>query len=257
MYRLLIIDDEEKIREGIANLFPWNNIGFEIAGEYSNGEDALEYIAAHPVDVVFTDICMPVMDGICLSSILMEKNIKVVYFSSYQNFEYAQSALRNQVVDYLVKPIKYDELVSCFERVKKMLDGERRFSSVSEQPAPDNAADETYYQAIIRTVTDYLKENYREAALEEAAALVSLSPSYLSRLFTEKTGRHFTDHLLQIRMEKALAMMKDISYRQYEIAYRIGYDNPKNFSRAFKAYYGVTPQEYRNNPGILNGRKKE
>ena len=46
-------------------------------------------------------------------------------------------------------------------------------------------------------------------------------------------------------MEKALAMMKDISYRQYEIAYRIGYDNPKNFSRAFKAYYGVTPQEYR------------
>ena len=128
----------------------------------------------------------------------MEKNIKVVYFSSYQNFEYAQSALRNQVVDYLVKPIKYDELVSCFERVKKMLDGERRFSSVSEQPAPDNAADETYYQAIIRTVSDYLKENYREAALEEAAALVSLSPSYLSRLFTEKTGRHFTDHLLQI-----------------------------------------------------------
>ena len=49
MYNLLIIDDEEKIREGIANLFPWNNIGFEIVGDYSNGEDALEYIAALPI----------------------------------------------------------------------------------------------------------------------------------------------------------------------------------------------------------------
>lgn len=250
MYRLLIVDDEQKIREGIANLFPWNSIGFEVAACLSNGQDALEYIEHHPVDLVFTDICMPVMDGISLSSVLMQKNIRVIYFSSYQDFSYAQSALRNQVVDYLVKPIKYEDLISCFERAKALLGRERKESPAQEkEPA---SADMPYYESIISTVLDYLREHYKDATLEETAARVALSPAYLSRLFTRKTGRHFSDHLLQIRMEQAVAMMRDVSVRQYEIAYRIGYDNPKNFSRAFKAYYGCTPQEYRKNPQILD-----
>lgn len=252
MYQLLIIDDEEKIREGISNLFPWNNIGFEICGECSNGQTGLDFIAEHKVDAVFTDISMPVMDGISLSSVLLQKDIPVVYFSSFQNFDYAKSALRNQVVDYLIKPIKYEELVSCFERVKKLLDKKCSPKSSAETiSSVDENIPESYYQAIIHNITDYIKNNFQNASLDYAAELVSLSPSYLSRLFFDKTGYHFSEYLLNVRMNEALHMMQDISYKQYEIAYRIGYDNPKNFSRAFKAYFGYTPQEYRNNPSIL------
>ena len=65
------------------------------------------------------------------------------------------------------------------------------------------------------------------------------------QIFKEKNGTSFSDTLLSIRMEKAKEMLEDIRYKSYDIAYYIGYDNPKNFSRAFKSYYGMTPMEYR------------
>lgn len=74
---------------------------------------------------------------------------------------------------------------------------------------------------------------------------VNLSASYLSRILKEKCDFGFAEYLLQIRMEKAAAMLQDLQYKTYDIAYYVGYDNPKSFSHAFKNYYGVTPMDYR------------
>ena len=106
-------------------------------------------------------------------------------------------------------------------------------------------APKAYYDQIVYDVQQYLKDNYRTATLEEAAAKVSLSPAYLSRVFKEKSGTSFSELMLKTRMEKACEMLADIHYKSYDIAYYVGYDNPKNFSRAFKAYYGQSPSEYR------------
>ena len=73
----------------------------------------------------------------------------------------------------------------------------------------------------------------------------ALSASYLSRILKEKCDFGFAEYLLQIRMEKAAAMLQDLQYKTYDIAYYVGYDNPKSFSHAFKNYYGVTPMDYR------------
>jgi two-component system, response regulator YesN len=249
MYRVIVVDDEEKIREGIVNLFPWESIGFEIVGNFSNGKDALEWLEQNQkVDVVMTDIEMPGMDGITLSSHLTDYRTKVVYFSSYHTFEYAKSAILNRVVDYLVKPIKYDELTKCFERIKHVLDVEN-IDDLQKQEE-EVVISPSYYDSIISCITEYLKESYREATLEDAARKVNLSSSYLSRLFKEKVGLNFSDYLMKLRMEKAKELLGDIRYKQYEIAYRVGYDNPKNFSRAFKTYYGVSPKEFRNHNGM-------
>lgn len=249
MYNVIVVDDEEKIREGIVNLFPWESIGFQIVGSFSNGNDALEWLKQeNKVDVVMTDIEMPGMDGITLSSHLTNYSTKVVYFSSYHTFEYAKSAILNRVVDYLVKPIKYEELTRCFERLKQLLDEE---SNIGNQPKEEVFISPSYYEAIISRITKYLKESYRDATLEDAARQVNLSSSYLSRLFKEKVGLNFSDYLMKIRMEKAKELLGDITYKQYEIAYRVGYDNPKNFSRAFKTYYGISPKEFRNHNGIM------
>lgn len=255
MYRVIVVDDEEKIREGIVNLFPWESIGFQIIENFSNGKDALEWLKQeNKVDVVMTDIRMPGMDGITLSSHLSDYQTKVVYFSSYHTFEYAKSAILNRVVDYLVKPIKYEELVQCFERIKQMLDEEH--TVVMEVAKEDTFVPPSYYESIIQRITDYLEDSYREATLEDAARQVHLSASYLSRLFKEKVGVNFSDYLMKVRMEKAKNLLGDISYKQYEIAYRVGYDNPKNFSRAFKTYYGISPKDFRNHNGMCedNGR---
>ena len=74
---------------------------------------------------------------------------------------------------------------------------------------------------------------------------MGLSPSHLSRTFKEKSGTGFAELLVQVRMEKASEMLSDVRCKSYEVAYEVGYDNPKNFSRAFKTYYGKSPSEYR------------
>ena len=237
MYKLIIIDDEEKIAIGMAQLFPWQNIGFEVVQVFTSARKALQYIAENPVDVVLTDIEMPDMNGLELSHRLMEyPNIQKIFFSSYSNYEYFRAALQNGVADYLMKPVAYSALLECFEKVKARLDAR----SAVQETAP-----KAYYDQIVYDVQQYLKDNYRTATLEEAAAKVSLSPAYLSRVFKEKSGTSFSELLLKTRMEKACEMLADIHYKSYDIAYYVGYDNPKNFSRAFKAYYGQSPSEYR------------
>ena len=112
MYKLIIIDDEEKIASGMAQLFPWQNIGFEVVQVFTSARKALQYIAENPVDVVLTDIEMPDMNGLELSHRLMEyPNIQKIFFSSYSNYEYFRAALQNGVADYLMKPVAYSALL--------------------------------------------------------------------------------------------------------------------------------------------------
>ncbi|MDY3917949.1 MAG: response regulator [Candidatus Limivivens sp.] len=242
MYSLIIVDDETKIREGIANLFPWKQNGFEITGLFPNGQLALDYLKDHPTDVVLTDIRMPVMNGLELSSHLARDYPEIIYvfLTGFQDFQYMRTAILNHASDYLLKPIKYEELYACFENIRQQLD-----QKYHVQPAAQPEGGSAYYGKIISKVCDYLKENYRTATLEEASSQVNLSPNYLSKIFKEKSGVGFAEYLNGIRMRKAAELLLDISYKHYEIADQIGYDNPKNFSRAFKQYYQMSPREFR------------
>lgn len=238
MYKIIIIDDEGKIAEGMAELFPWKSIGFEVVSWFTGARQALEYIENNPVDVVLTDIEMPDISGVELSRKLMGKeNIHTIFFSSYDHYEYFRSAIQNGVADYLLKPVNYTALTQCFVRVREKLDAGHCRRTVPEPRA--------YYDQIIGEVHQYLNEHFRTASLEEAAAKVNLSATYLSRILKEKGDGNFSKILLQIRMEKACEKLKDINFKTYDVAYYIGYDNPKSFSRAFKAHYGISPSEYR------------
>lgn len=237
MYKLVIIDDEENILEGMTNLFPWEEIGFCVVGNFSNSKAALNYIDNNPVDVVLTDIEMPEVSGIDICRHFAENNsVQVVLFSSYQNYEYFRSAIQYAAVDYLLKPVKYSELLACFEKVKQKL------NEKNNEHIEDNSR---YYEKIVEKTRKYLQEHYQNASLEEASNEVNLSPSYLSKIFKEKSGKSFSDMLGQIRMEQAKRMLDDPKYKSYDIAFFLGYDNPKNFSRAFKTYYHISPSEYR------------
>lgn len=238
MYQLVIIDDEEKILEGISELFPWNNIGFQVAARFTDARNALSYVENHPVDVVMSDISMPDMNGIELTKELKRfPHIKIVLFSSYKDYEYMRAAIQMGICDYLLKPIRYEELVSCFDKIKQKLDEKNPVEPVKPK---------TYYNEIIQRVDEYLINNYQKASLEGAAEAVGLSPNYLSKIYKEKSGYGFMERLNKIKMEKACELLMNPSYKHYEVAFYVGYDNPKNFSRAFKAYFNVSPMEYRN-----------
>ena len=105
MYQLVIVDDEDRIVEGIANLFPWEQLGFQVTW-FSRPLKALEYVRQHKVDVLMSDIEMPEMNGLELCRQLQDTDIKIVFISSHQNYEYFRYAIQYRVEDYLLKPIK-------------------------------------------------------------------------------------------------------------------------------------------------------
>lgn len=240
MYKVIIVDDEKTISEGIATLFPWNRIGFE-AVSFTDPRVALSYIKDQGADVVLSDIEMPGMTGIELCQALQGLDVLVVFLSSHQNYDYFRSAIRYSVEDYLLKPVDSGDLIECFGKIKAKLDQKYHVDAAQHQPL--------YYDSIQKIVVDYLEENYKDARLEEAAVRANLSPAYLSSLLKDKLGTGFSELLTRIRMEKAAQMLMDVRYKTYDIAYYVGYDNPKSFSRAFKNYYGCTPMEYRQNGG--------
>ena len=126
-YKLMVVDDEYPIRQGLATGIDWNSLGFELCAVASNGKETLEIISSNIPDVLITDIRMPVMDGIELieNLSLIYPQIKIVILSGYGEFEYAQKAIEYCVSAYLLKPINNEDLLKVFGILKAELDIKR------------------------------------------------------------------------------------------------------------------------------------
>ncbi|WP_026486474.1 response regulator transcription factor [Caldanaerobius polysaccharolyticus] len=126
MYKLLLVDDEEEVRKGIINKIQWEKYGFDVVAEAENGWDALDVAEKIVPDVVITDIKMPFMDGIKLAELLRDKypTAKIIILTGYDEFEYAQKAIKLNVMDYVLKPVSSKELVDVLVKVKAQIDDE-------------------------------------------------------------------------------------------------------------------------------------
>ncbi|MCR5656276.1 MAG: response regulator [Butyrivibrio sp.] len=121
MLKVMLVDDEPFILEGMTVLIDWESYGCTIETKASNGEEALEYLRQGDYDLVITDIKMPVMTGIELLQNVREEGISSAYFvilSGYNDFQYAQSAIKYEALDYLLKPVSAKGLIDAIEKVK-------------------------------------------------------------------------------------------------------------------------------------------
>ena len=126
LYRIILVDDEEEVRKGIIRKIDWETLGFQVVGDAENGQDALEKIEQLEPNVVMTDIRMPYMDGLTLTSWIRQKypSVKVLIFSGFDDFEYAQQAIKLNVTEYILKPVNVEELTQILNRVRENLDQE-------------------------------------------------------------------------------------------------------------------------------------
>ncbi len=126
MYRVLIVEDESIMREGLREGIDWQAYGFEVAGAVENGRKALEFLKNTSVNLVITDVRMQGMDGIELSEHINRsyRGVRVVILSGYADFGYAKAAIKNKVYEYLLKPVKRDEINSVLKRVRSELETE-------------------------------------------------------------------------------------------------------------------------------------
>ena len=128
MLKVLIVDDEAVILQGMQVLIDWQAEGYEIAALCKDGREALEYLRSHPVDLVIADVMMPVMSGLELLETVKREHISEASFvilSGYGEFAFAQQALRLGCMDYLLKPIEKEQLLAILRRSSNVTENAR------------------------------------------------------------------------------------------------------------------------------------
>jgi two-component system, response regulator YesN len=184
--KILIVDDEPIICQGLRLTIPWETYGFEVVGEAFDGKQALEYLFHHPIDIVLTDVRMPEMDGIQLAKAIYEQTpqTRVIVISGYEEFEYARESFRWGVKDYLLKPVDIDELLTILQKLKVDIALERESDQkqhhdqiqqyftqliLSQQPVNDVVLEEHTFCVIGSELENYatLIERYSQSELEQ------------------------------------------------------------------------------------------
>ncbi|MCL6615182.1 MAG: DNA-binding response regulator, partial [Firmicutes bacterium] len=177
--------------------------------------------------------------------------------SAHEDFAFAQRAIRLRVVDYLLKPVSRQTLLSALERSVRHLVPNVPTSMGNEvsgetpllpPPGPAPAG------GPIAEACAFMAENYwrHSLSLEDVAARVGLSPCHFSRVFKEQTGENFTDHLTRLRLNAAARLLAETQAPIGRIALAVGYTDPNYLSRVFHHRIGITPREYRERVGQKN-----
>lgn len=265
MKKILFVDDDEAIRFLVSCYSFWKDFDFQITGEASNGEDALRMLEGGAYDVVLADIRMPKMDGLQMAAKLREQGnrIHVVIASTYSDFRYAKQAMRLGVLDFIEKPLTEDKLLETLKLVRESLElGEKasdmdytaaEFYEIRLSEASDIERESIgkEYQVIredrlvMEICTFFLSRFKSGTVIEEAARSLGMNRDYLSRRFKQTTGRTPLEYLTSIRMEYAKKRLEDSMLKIYEISGELGYLTADHFTRVFKKYTGMTPNQYR------------
>ena len=248
MYRVILVDDEHIILNGLTRAVPWQQLGCEVAGTASNGAEGLELVRKLRPDILLTDIRMPNMDGLSMIAALRSEfpRLQIAVLTAFRDFEYAQTALNLGVCRYLLKPSKLDELYEAVRVMTERLDALPPAPADAEAEADPAAAGNTAGNYIVRQALDYMRAHCAEhLSLADVADQVYVSQWHLSKLINRYAGQSFFDLLGRMRVERAKALLADPSLRVHAIAEQVGYGDVAHFSKSFKRIAGMTPGEYR------------
>lgn len=253
MMKLIIVDDEPRHRRGLANVIAKIRPDYKI-NQFKNANEALDFLKENRVDIIITDIKMPILDGLAFIKNYQENkfNTKIIILSGYANFEYAQNAIGLGVFDYILKPIDLDKVKEMINKVENSIkeDEEKRLKDINmiklRRQDLQEKLNEDKTKALFNVYIDYIKENYmKDISLEKISSRFNFNASYFSTMFKENAGMSFVKYLLKIRMENACELLIKSNKKIYEISDLVGYKDCKYFNRVFKKEMKVSPEEYR------------
>ena len=251
MYSLVIAEDEFATRQGLVNMVRWNELGFQVDGEFADGQEVLDYLQSNVPDVILTDIDMGDVSGVDIAGFVAEKKLptKVIFLTAYRDFSFAKSAVEYRVEHYLLKPISIAELKQVFLKLKEKLDeqkqAEKRLKLLEQFHYPEQSHKAENGRGFEK-VMNYIREHFSEdITLNGIADNVFLSPVYISRLIKENTGKNYVALIAELRIERAVELLKNTELYVYEVAEQVGYNNLKYFYKVFRKVTGKSPNDYR------------
>ena len=244
-YKIVIAEDEELQLNSLVKKVEKFCPGFTVVGTAQTGSQAYKLICEKAPDILISDIRMPVMTGIELmeKARIMFPELQFIIISGFSEFEYARSAIRLQVSDYLLKPVETEDLQKALNKIRLKLQERAQEESAAFNGDSENKTAEQVAFAVI----EYLQHHYNEEVnLNQIASALHYSPSYLTKIFVQQYDTTPSKYMISLRMQKAqqlLAHNPELSVRQ--IGETVGYPEQGYFSRIFKKYVGVSPLEYR------------
>lgn len=240
--KILIAEDEDIIRKGVAKYLKLHTDRFGIIYEADNGQDAFDIIVKHQPDIVLLDIQMPKMDGITVmqKTAKLNQNSLFVILSGYDEFKYAQQALHYGSREYLLKPVRASDSLACLNKLAdKYIDTEEK--RIEEKESEESVP-------FVKEAKKYVEEHYTEnLTVKEVAGIIGISSGYLSTMFNQSMGQSFVDYLNQLKINHACVYLEQNYLKVYEIAYKVGFQDEKYFTKVLKKIKEITPKEYRNN----------
>ncbi|RHR10354.1 response regulator [Pseudoflavonifractor sp. AF19-9AC] len=166
LYTVIVADDEDELREAVCTMIPWEDYGFRLVGNASNGLDALQLVEKHEPDLLLTDIRMPFISGIELARQVREVRpaTNIAFLSGYDSFEYAKQAIQYNIISYMLKPLTMEGLAAELRNIRQKIDDQFALfrQAVPEMERPDHRA-----AMLMPLVLDEYAEPEEEARLEE------------------------------------------------------------------------------------------
>lgn len=271
MYKVIIVDDEPLIVEGLSKVVDWKKFSCTVVATAQEAKEGADLIRTHKPDILFTDINMPQTSGLEMLQELRKEfpQLLVTIISGYSDFSLAQEAIRLGACRYLLKPTKMDEIHEAIGAMVEMLgekNPEKKRETV-EMKETKEEKEETYKKVereekrevrsseedcieanhfVVKQALQFIREHYKEKlTLNQVAEQCYVSQWHLSKLLNGQLKRNFYDILNEIRVEKAKELLKDGSLRISDVSELVGYGEATHFSRIFKKETGMSANEYR------------
>ncbi|MTB64765.1 response regulator [Streptococcus sp. zg-86] len=239
MYKLMIVEDEYLVRQGISSLLDFEKLGMEVLAEAENGVEAWEFFQKEQADILLTDINMPQMNGIRLAQLVREQypETHIVFLTGYDDFDYALSAVKLGADDYLLKPFSKTDVEEMLVKVKMKLDKEEKRQQISD------LVEQSETSSLAQLIQERLAD--QDLSLKSLAQDLGFSSSHLSVVLKKELGLPFQDYLIQERMKRAKLLLLTTDLKIYEIAEQVGFEDMNYFSQRFKQIVGVTPRQFK------------
>lgn len=248
--RLLIVDDMPLITSTITHIVQRQGLAFETIVEASSGLEAIEQARILQPDIAIIDIRMPGMDGLEAAAIIKHEQpkIRIVFLTAYDEFSYVQKALQLGARDYLLKPVRPNQLTSLLDQLLLEIEQEqqREESELKQTLRPDTLPVSTKREPVKRAVA-FIQQHYDQPdiSLEDVAKAAYLSASHLAYLFKQELGISYKQYLTAQRIDSAKRLLSTTDWTVDTIAEHVGYPNVTNFYRLFQRETGMTPATYR------------
>lgn len=257
-YRILIVEDNEELL-GIMQKLLRKKYSVTTA---KNGQQAINIIAREELDIIISDIMMPIMDGIELTKAIKGNKdyaqLPVILLTAKTRDEDRNIAYEIGADEYITKPFKLEDLqlridniIANRERIRKKFSSSTTFE-VSEQHY--SSPDEIFIQKAVECVKNHL--DYADYDRDRFASDMCVSSSTLYNKLRALTGQSVTGFVNSIRLKEACSIVRQNPYIQVsELAMRVGFNTPKYFTKCFKAEFGMLLKEFIEKEGLLKQTK--